>query len=289
MTGHSELGEFLRSRRAQLRPDDAGIPTYGSRRRVPGLRREELAQLAGVSAGYYTRLEQGQSPNASDAVLDAVARVLRLDEAERAHLYLLARPKTRPQHWTAEPEQVRPGVHLMIESFGEVPALVMGRFADVLAWNTTAHILLAGHIDFDAPNRPGDRPNIARMVFLDPCTRELYDDWPSKARSTVADLRLIAGQYPDTPALSSLIGELTLGSREFATLWAAHTVGDCGGNARIYHHPLVGTITLMTEFMTLPKDEGQRVAVFNAEPGSPSATALGMLAELTAGALGENK
>lgn len=246
------------------------------------MRREELAQLAGVSAGYYTRLEQGQSPNASDAVLDAVARVLRLDEAERAHLYSLARPKPRPRPRTVKPEQVRPGVRLMIESFGDVPALVLGRFVDVLAWNPMAHALLAGHLDFEAPNRPDDRPNFARMVFLDPHTRELYDDWPLKARSTVADLRLIAGQHPGAAALSNLIGELTLGSPEFAKLWAAHTVGDCGGTARTYRHPTVGAMALMTEFMTLPNDEGQRVAVFNAEPGSPSAAALRILADLTA-------
>ncbi|WP_433716270.1 helix-turn-helix transcriptional regulator [Nocardia sp. CA-084685] len=282
MSAHTELGEFLRSRRARLQPDDAGLPTYGGRRRVPGLRREELAQLAGVSAGYYTRLEQGQSPNASDAVLDAVARVLGLDEAERAHLYSLARPKPKTRRRTLEPEQVRPGVRLMIESFGDVPALVMGRFVDVLAWNPMAHALLAGHLDFDAPNRPGDRPNIARMVFLDPHTRELYDDWPRKTRSTVADLRLIAGQHPDAPALSNLIGELSLGSPEFAKLWAAHTVGDCGGPTRTYHHPTVGTIALMTEFMTLPNDKGQRVAVFNAEPDSPSEAALRILSDLTA-------
>ncbi|GAB2655839.1 helix-turn-helix transcriptional regulator [Nocardia goodfellowii] len=282
MSTHAELGEFLRSRRARLQPGDAGLRPYGGRRRVPGLRREELAQLAGVSAGYYTRLEQGQSPNASDAVLDAVARVLRLDEAERAHLYSLARPTPKGRRRAVEPERVRPGVRLMIDSFGDVPALVMGRFADVLAWNRMAHALLAGHLDFDAPDRPGDRPNIARLVFLDPHTRELYDDWPRKARSTVADLRLIAGRYPGAPALGSLIGELTLGSPEFARLWAAHTVGDCGGAARIYHHPMVGGMTLRTEFMTLPEDEGQRVAVFNAEPGSPSEAALRILADLTA-------
>ncbi|WP_280426029.1 helix-turn-helix transcriptional regulator [Nocardia carnea] len=281
MSAHTELGEFLRSRRAQLRPDDAGLPTYGGRRRVPGLRREELAQLAGVSAGYYTRLEQRQSPNASDAVLDAVARVLRLDEAERAHLYSLARPQPGTGRRTVEPEQVRPGVRLMIESFGDVPALVMGRFVDVLAWNPMAHALLAGHLDFDAPNHPGNRPNIARWVFLDPHTRELYDDWPRKARSTVADLRLIAGQHPGAPALNNLIGELTIGSPEFAKLWAAHTVGDCGGASRTYHHPLVGTMALRTEFMTLP-DEGQRIAVFNAEPDSPDEAALRLLTDLTA-------
>ncbi|GAA4957155.1 transcriptional regulator with XRE-family HTH domain [Nonomuraea thailandensis] len=281
MDVHAELGEFLRSRRARLRPEDAGLPAYGGRRRVPGLRREELAQLAGVSAGYYTRLEQGQSPNASDAVLDAVARVLRLDEAERVHLYTLARPKARARRRVVRPERVRPGVRLMIDSFGDVPALVMGCFLDVLAWNPMAHALLAGHLDFGAPDRPADRPNIARMLFLDPHLRELYGDWPRKARSTVADLRLIAGRHPDAPGLTGLVGELTVRSPEFAKLWAAHTVGDCGAEPRAYHHPVVGTMALLTEFMTLPNDEGQRVAVFNAEPGSPSQAALRLLADLT--------
>lgn len=282
MDTQGELGEFLRSRRARLQPEDAGLPTFGGRRRVPGLRREELAQLAGVSAGYYTRLEQGQSPNASDAVLDAVARVLRLDEAERAHLYALARPKAKTRRRAARPERIRPGVRLMIDSFGDVPALVMGRFLDVLGWNPMAHALLAGHLDFDAPNRPAERPNIARMLFLDPHMRELYGDWTRKARSTVADLRFIAGRHPDAPGLTALVGELTVGSPEFAKLWAAHTVGDCGTDTRTYHHPLVGTMELLAEFMTLPNDEGQRVAVFNAEPGSPSEAALRLLADLTA-------
>ncbi|MBF8194255.1 helix-turn-helix domain-containing protein [Nonomuraea sp. K274] len=279
MDVRTELGEFLRSRRARLRPEEAGLPAHGGRRRVPGLRREELAQLAGVSAGYYTRLEQGQSPNASDAVLDAVARVLRLDQAERAHLYALARPERRPVR-RVRPERARPGVRLMIESFGDVPALVMGRFLDVLAWNRMAHALLAGHLGFHTPDRPGERPNVARLVFLDPHTRELYADWPRKARSTVADLRLISGRHPGAPALSSLVGELSLGSPKFAGLWAAHAVGDCGGTTRAYRHPLAGGMELMTEFMTLPDDDGQRVAVFNAEPGSSSEAALRLLAGL---------
>ncbi|GAA2209547.1 helix-turn-helix transcriptional regulator [Nonomuraea monospora] len=282
MDKHGELGEFLRSRRARLRPEDAGLPTFGGRRRVPGLRREELAQLAGVSAGYYTRLEQGQSPNASDAVLDAVARVLRLDEAERVHLYALARPKATARRRAARPERVRPGVRIMLDSFGDVPALVLGRFLDVLAWNPMGHALLAGHLALDAPDRPADRPNVARMLFLDPHLRELYDDWPRKARSTVADLRLIADRHPGAPGLTALVGELTVRSPEFAKLWAAHAVGDCGTGVRGYHHPVVGSMALLTEFMTLPDDEGQRVAVYNAEPGSPSEAALQLLATLTA-------
>ncbi|MGW8455141.1 helix-turn-helix domain-containing protein [Streptomyces niveus] len=279
METHGELGAFLRSRRALLRPEDAGLPAYGSsRRRVPGLRREELAQLAGVSAGYYTRLEQGQSPNASDSVLDAVARVLRLDADERAHLYSLARPRPKTPRREAEPERVRPGVRNMIRSFADVPALVLGRFGDVLDWNRAAHALLAGHLDIGSPDRPGDRPNIARLVFLDPRTRELYGagdgGWARKARATVADLRLIAGRFPDDPGLTGLVGELTAASAEFAELWAAHAVGDCGADTRTYHHPKAGTMTLLVEFMALPNDEGQRVAVYGAEPGSASEAAL---------------
>ena len=283
MDTHVELGEFLRSRRAALSPAQAGLPTFGGRRRVPGLRREELAQLAGVSAGYYTRLEQGQSPNASDAVLDAIARVLRLDDVERAHLYALARPAPAParRRNAGRPEHARPAIRVMIDAFDRVPALVMGRFLDVLAWNPLAHALMAGHVDVAAPTRPADRPNIARLLFLDPHARELYGDWNRKARSTVADLRLISGRRPHAPELARLVGELTLESLEFAKIWAAHAVGDRGTNTRVYHHPVVGTMELTLELMALP-DEGQRVAVFTAAPDSPSAAALSLLTDIVA-------
>ncbi|MFF4509154.1 helix-turn-helix transcriptional regulator [Streptomyces sp. NPDC001401] len=279
MDQRSELGTFLRSRRARLQPEDVGLIDYGGRRRVPGLRREELAQLAGVSVGYYTRLEQGQSPNASDAVLDAIARVLRLSETERAHLHSLARNKPRIRRRT-RPEQVRPGIRLMIDSMGDVPALVLGRSGDVLYWNRMAHALLAAHIDFDAPAQAGGRPNVARLVFLDPHTRELYADWRTKARDTVADLRMTAARYPDDPRFTELVGELTLHSPEFASLWAAHTVRPCVQFTRDFQHPLVGALTLTNELLDLPHDEGQRVAVFNAEPGSPSHAALHLLSDL---------
>ncbi|UNZ17598.1 helix-turn-helix transcriptional regulator [Streptomyces sp. 891-h] len=290
MDTDGELGAFLRAKRARVRPEDLGLPTYGSRRRVPGLRREELAQLAGVSAGYYTRLEQGLSPNASDAVLDAVARVLGLDDAEHAHLYTLARPRPRARRQALEPERVRPAVRSMVESFGGVPALVLGRFLDVLAWNHAAHALLAGHLPFDAPDgdapaddepdrAPADRPNIARLLFLDPHTRELYEDWHGKTHSTVADLRLIAGRYPDAPQLASLIGDLSLHSPQFAALWADHTVADCGAATRTFRHPLVGKLTLAVEFLALP-DDGQRVVIHHAVPGTPSQAALSLLVDL---------
>lgn len=271
----TELGEFLRARRARLRPEDVGLPDYGGRRRVPGLRREELAQLAGVSAGYYARLEQGLSPNASDAVLDAIARVLRLDETERAHLHHLARHRPRRRR-RPRPERLRPNVRLMIDAFGDVPALVIGRRTDVLAWNRTAHALLAGHLPYQGP----DRPNVARLVFLDPHTRELYADWRAKARDTVAELRMTAARHPDDPELAELIGELTVRSAEFAALWAAHPVHRCDPPARTFRHPLVGSMTLGNEVMELSQDEGQRLAVFTAVPGTPDAAALGLLAGL---------
>jgi transcriptional regulator with XRE-family HTH domain len=280
MEQRSELGEFLRSRRARLSPEEAGVRNYGGRRRVPGLRREELAQLAGVSVGYYTRLEQGLSPNASDAVLDAIARVLCLDDDEHAHLRRLARQKSSRRK-RVRPERLRPAIRTMIESFGDVPALVLGRTTDVLTWNRMAHALLAAHLDFDAPQRPADRPNWARLFFLDPHLRELFGDWAKKAKDTVADLRLIAGRYPDDPRLTELIGELTVHSREFAALWAAHPVSRCAHDSRTYHHPLVGTLTLNTELLQIPDDEGQRIAVFNADPDSSSKAALKLLADLT--------
>ncbi|TDC22267.1 XRE family transcriptional regulator [Streptomyces sp. 8K308] len=276
-----QLGEFLRSRRARLSPEDAGLVNYGGRRRVPGLRREELAQLAGVSVAYYTRLEQGQSQQASGPVLEALARALKLNDAERAHLHSLARWEP-PSRRRARPERLRPGVRLVIESVGTVPALVYGRRTDVLAWNRMGHALLGSHLDFGAPDDPAKRPNLARMVFLDPHLRELYPDWKAKARDAVADLRVTASRYQDDPQLTELIGELTMKSPEFAALWNAHPVRTCAHHQRTYQHPLVGRMVLGDETMRLPDDEGQRFAVFTAEPGSPSEAALRLLADLVA-------
>ncbi|MEO3869276.1 helix-turn-helix transcriptional regulator [Nonomuraea sp. B12E4] len=281
----SELGEFLRSRRAKLCPADVGLADYGGRRRVPGLRREELAQLAGVSAGYYTRLEQGNSPGASDTVLDAIARALRLDSDEQAHLYALARPATPAARRRGRPERLRPSVRLMLDAVGDTPALVIGRSTDVLAWNRMGHALLAGHLDFDAPDRPGRRPNVARLVFLDEHTRELYTDWRGKARDTVADLRRSAALHPDDREPAELVGELTMKSRDFAALWSAHPVRVCDHYLRELRHPLVGRLTLYNETLVLPDDDRQRLGLFYAEPDSPSAAGLKLLADLsTAGA-----
>jgi transcriptional regulator with XRE-family HTH domain len=280
----SDLGEFLRTRRARLSPQEAGLPDYGGRRRVPGLRREELAQLAGISSGYYTRLEQGLAANASDAVLDALARVLRLADVERTHLYGLARP-VRTRHAPerdADREWLRPSVRAMIAALGDVPALVLGRFTDVLAWNPMAHALLAGHLPYEAPESAagapaGQVPNIARMMFLDPDYRALFADRRAKVQDTAADLRLIAGRSPGAPRLTALIAELERESAEFAEEWAAHPVRTCAAHTREYRHPLVGPLTLADELLTMPDDPGQRVVIFHAEPGSPSAAALSRL------------
>ncbi len=256
--------------------------TYGERRRVPGLRREELAQLAGVSVAYYTRLEQGVSRNASEGVLDALARALRLDSDETAYLRALAgpgRPAVRPR---PKPERVRPGVRIMLSALGDVPAVLIGYRNDVLAWNPMGHALLCGHLPFDAPDQAGARPNMVRLIFCDPHVRELYADWKAKAQGAVDSLRLASGQYPGDPGLTSLIGELSVASPEFARLWARHTVRQCRATVRDFRHPLVGSLTLIEEVMALTQDEGQRLALFSAEPGSASGAGLRLLAGLTA-------
>lgn len=273
----AELADFLRTRRARLQPHDVGLTTYGTRR-VPGLRREELAQLAGVSVAYYTRLEQGQCGNASDGVLDAVARALQLSEDERSHLRNLARPGRPGRRPALRPATIRPGMRQWIMSVEGVAAVGLDRRSDILAWNPLGHALLAGHLDVDAPDRPTRRPNLQRLLFLDPHTRELYPKWEEEARRAVASLRLVAGRYPGDRQLAELIGELTMNSREFATLWARHPVHNCTSAVKRFHHPLVGVLELAFEALDHPDESGQRVFMYSAEPGSPSHAALQLLA-----------
>lgn len=274
----AELSEFLRSRRARLKPEDVGLPEFGRHRRVPGLRREELAQLAGVSVAYYTRLEQGNGRNVSIEVLDAIARALRLSDSERAHLTHLAKPtaKKRQQRAAiARPQQIRPGLRHLLDSMDGVPALVIGRRLDLLAWNRMARALLG---DFDTME-PDER-NMARLVFLGDNARSLYLDWESKATEVVSVLRLYAGCYPDDPALLALVGELSVKSEEFRSLWAAHTVADKGHGTKRLRHPLVGEMTLGYESLKVAGGDPDLVLVtYQAEPGSPSADALRLLAQ----------
>jgi transcriptional regulator with XRE-family HTH domain len=274
--GAGDLGDFLRSRRARLTPEDVGLVSYGARR-VPGLRREELAQLAGVSATYYTRLEQGQSANASASVIDAIARALSLNEDERSHLHDLARPRPATRRRPAKPDMARPGTRQLIHAMADIPAMVLGRRSEVLAWNPLGHLLLAGHRAFDAPHQPADRPNLTLMLFLDPHTRDLYRRWQEEAARAVASLRLVAGRYPDDRELAVLIGELSMKSPEFAALWSKHPVQNCMSGTKYLHHPEVGDFELEFEALHLPDGTGHRIMAYTATPGTPSEAALKLL------------
>ena len=219
--GPGPLGEFLRARRARLRPEDLGLRQLGPRRRVVGLRREEPAQLAGVSVSYYTRLEQGLSRGASVEVLKAVAQALMLDEHEHDHLERLASAARRePRMRRPRPERVAEETRDLLRALDGVPALVLGRRTDVLAWNALGHALLAGHLDPRAPEDPACRPNMSRMAFLDPHCRELYQDWQRKVRAVVGNLRIVVGPHPEDALLAELIGELTMRSPGFGWLRA---------------------------------------------------------------------
>ncbi|MEY9969370.1 transcriptional regulator with XRE-family HTH domain [Streptacidiphilus sp. MAP12-16] len=278
MTEKSQLGDFLRARRSQLRPEDVGVPAYGERRRVPGLRREELALLAGVSASYYTRLEQGQSLSASPEVLDAIAAALRLDGSERRYLHDLARvdrPRIRGRR--PAPERVTEATGQLLDVLVDVPAIVLGRRSDVLAWNRLGHALFAGHLDRGAPDLSAQRPNMARLVFLDCHTRDLYADWPSKARAVAGNLRLVAAQHPQDTALHALLGELSANSPEFASMWADHRVKACTVATYEMRHPLVGPLTVVQQ--TLSHGPGPNLVVATTEAGSPSRAALALLAQ----------
>ncbi|MEV6799104.1 helix-turn-helix transcriptional regulator [Micromonospora rifamycinica] len=280
MQASGQLGEFLRSRRSRLSPEEAGVATYGGRRRVPGLRREELALLAGVSASYYARLEQGQATNASPEVLDALSRALRLDDTERRHLTGLAAGHRHPAVRRPPPERVDPAVRQLVAALGDVPVLVLGRRLDVLAWNTAGHALFAGHLDPAAVDRPDRRPNMARLVFLDAHTRELYVDWPAKARAVVATLRMASGQHPADPLLAALIGELAVRSPEFAAGWADHRVKAGGAAGYPMRHPVVGELTVTQQ--TLRTGDDQLVVVATTAPGSPSQAAMTLLVHAAA-------
>jgi transcriptional regulator with XRE-family HTH domain len=263
-----------------MRPEDAGVRTYRERRRVPGLRREELALLAGVSASYYTRLEQGQSASASAEVLDAIAGALQLTESERRYLRDLAqKARRRAPARRPGPERITAATRELLDTLEGAPALVLGRRSDVLAWNRLGHALFAGHLPFDAPGQPGERPNMARLVFLDPHTRDLYADWTAKARAVAGSLRLTAAQHPADAALHALIGELSAKSAEFAGMWADHRVKSSPVARYEMRHPLIGSLTVMQQ--TLDNGAGPHVVVATAAAGSSSRAALTLLDQLT--------
>ncbi|MFI1359903.1 helix-turn-helix transcriptional regulator [Streptomyces canus] len=277
MDRSTEIREFLRTRRARVTPEQAGLAPHPGARRVPGLRREEVAQLAGVSVDYYVRLERGRTQGVSQTVLDAVARALQLDDTERAHLFDLARPtaaRARSRRPPA-PQRVRPAVYRALDALA-VPAMVQGRRMDILAANRLGYALMA---DFQA--RPHRERNAARFVFLDEAAPALYTDWERVAGDCVATLRLYAGRHPDDPQLTELIGELSLHSDTFRRLWADHDVLAHTNGSKRFHHPLVGDLTLEYVVLAVEGDADQNFIIYTPEPASPSAEAIGILASWT--------
>lgn len=277
MDNKDGIREFLASRRARITPGQAGLPAYGSKRRVSGLRREEVAMLAGISVEYYTRLERGNTHGVSDDVLEGIARALQLDEAERAHLFDLARNSTPTSASRRRPtqERVRPGVRQILESI-TVPAYVRNERLDILAANKLGEALYSPVFEF--PARPA---NMARFLYLSPKASEFFLDWNTIAHDAVAILRSAAGRDPYDKRLTDLIGELSTRSEEFRVRWAAQNVKFHRSGIKHFHHPLVGDLTLSFEALELAADPGQRINVYTAEPGSPSAEAMNLLASWT--------
>ncbi len=277
MDAAAELSEFLTTRRAGITPEQAGLPSYG-RRRVAGLRREEVASLAGVSFEYYKRLERGNASGVSDTVLDALAHALALDDAERAHLFDLARaanPGAPRRQRRPAAQRIRPGVQQILETI-TAPATISNGRGDYLAANALGRALYAPL--FDSRERP---PNSARFTFLDPAAREFFVEWERAAKDLVAHLRSEAGRDPYDRALSDLVGELSTRSDSFRTWWAAHNVRYHRTGRKRIRHPVVGELELDYEVMQLP-DDGLRLAVFTAAVGSRTAEALELLASWSA-------
>ncbi|MEU7862205.1 helix-turn-helix transcriptional regulator [Nonomuraea sp. NPDC049141] len=280
MERSTEIREFLRTRRARITPDQAGLAPPPGTRRVPGLRREEVAQLAGVSVDYYIRLERGRTQGVSETVLEAVARALHLDDTERAHLFDLAQPTTARsrRRRPLSPQRVRPTLYRALDALS-VPAIIQGRRMDVLAANRLGYALFT---DFEA--RPHRERNFARFVFLDEAARTLYADWDRAAGDCVATLRLYAGRHPDDPQLTELIGELSVRSDAFRRLWADHDVLAHTTGTKRLHHPLVGDLTLDYVVLAVEDDPDQTLVILTPEPATPSAEALNILASWTSAA-----
>ncbi|MCF6475894.1 helix-turn-helix domain-containing protein [Nonomuraea sp. MG754425] len=274
----AEVREFLSSRRARITPEQAGLPAYGGHRRVQGLRREEVALLAGVSVDYYVRMERGNLSGASDSVLASLARALRLDEAERDHLFSLARaagPAARRR--PAPPAGVRPGTRQVLDAITDAPAWVRNACHDIVAMNRLARALYAPVLA--DPRRPA---NTTRFVYLDPAAREFFVDWDRIAGDAAAMLRLEAGRDPYDRGLIELVGELSTRSEVFRRRWASHDVKFHRSGRKRLRHPVVGQLDLDFASMELPSEPGLTLNVYTAAPGSPAADGLRMLASWAA-------
>jgi transcriptional regulator with XRE-family HTH domain len=265
------LGEFLRAQRERLSAADAGLPEYGPRR-VPGLRREEVALLAGVSIDYYTRLEQGRERHPSEQVLDAVVRALQLDVHAAGYLFRLAQPAPRAARAESPRAVSTPLMDLLVDAL-DVPATVTGPALDVLAANDLARVLYEGFARFD---------NLVRMVFLDPAAPMFYADWDHAARGVVSNLRATSAPFPHDPQVLAVVGELTLRSPAFVAQWARREVRPRTNEDKHLHHPRVGDLHLRYQAFAVADAPGQQVFVYTAPPGSPSADGLALLRRLTA-------
>ena len=278
-----DVRDFLVTRRGKVTPEQAGLSHYGGNRRVPGLRREEGALLAGVSVDYYTRLEKGNLAGASESVLHSIASALQLDDAERAHLLDLARAldggsAARPRRTPRS--RVRPGLQLVLDGMAGMPAFVTNARMDLLAWNPLGGAFLGPLLDFAAAT--GTAPNFARFNVLDPAARDYYLAWDRACDTTASMLRTAVGQSPDDPELHALVGELCSRSDDFARRWARHDVRLHTSGTKTFLHPQVGELELHYEVLPVSADDGQAITVYAAERGSPSEDALRLLASLDA-------
>lgn len=278
MDNRDEVSAFLKSRRAKITPEQASLPAYGQRR-VPGLRRAEVAMLAGVSVEYYTRLERGNLGGVSDSVLDALAKALRLDDTERDHLHALARAaNTGPPRVRRRPKAptVRPSVLRIIDGLHDQPAYVRNNRMDILAANPLSRALYGEVLE----QKPA---NTCRYAFLDPRAARFFPEWERVARDAVGALRVEVAKSPYDRELSNLIGELSTRSDAFRTLWGSHDVHAFADGIKRFHHPVVGEMELVHESLDLPGDEGLSITVHSADPGTPAADALQLLASWAAG------